>query len=254
MIWQDLLLEFEKVALRKLAEYRGLQKGGQLCESLEKLKKTIEKRLSSHDRNERNTEYTLKQMLHFFNARLHKPQRLVSLALDEEERRCLRSWQRFDHKLHIACFSSIEELKEFVLNPEFFRLNIRNLVIYMSDQIPMWLKIKPGKQVYAEFEQRKGTYVRNLGSLSGGGTQKAEALLRMDDEDEREGLNDGMTQKRGEASKDQDKFRITVEREQRCYGWCDERAEPIFAPGTTSFHTYHTSPTTNGGEGGEGAP
>ena len=47
-------------------------------------------------------------------------------------------------------------------------------------------------------------------------------------------LNEGMTQKRGEATKDQDKFRVTVEREQRCYGFCDDTREPVFAPGTTS--------------------
>ena len=111
---------------------------------------------------------------------------------------------------------------------------MRDLVIFMNDQIPMWLKLKPGKQVYAEFETRQGKYERNLGKLSGGGTQKAEIMLREDDEDEVLGLNEGMTQLRGEAAKDQDKFRITVEREQRCYGFCDDSTEPKFIPGTTS--------------------
>ena len=101
----------------------------------------------------------------------------------------------------------------------------------------MWLKLKPGKQVYAHFELRDGKHEVNLGSLGGGGAQSAAALLRDDDEDEIEGCNEGnegMTQKRGEASKDQDKFRITVEREQRCIGFCDDAAEPVFEPGTTS--------------------
>ena len=43
-----------------------------------------------------------------------------------------------------------------------------------------------------------------------------------------------MTQLRGEASRDQDKFRITVEREQRCLGYCDDTTDPKFEPGTTS--------------------
>ena len=55
-----------------------------------------------------------------------------------------------------------------VKDPQAVRDNVRNLAIYMNDQIPMWLKLKPGKQVYAEFETRKGKYERNLGSLSGG--------------------------------------------------------------------------------------
>ena len=92
---------------------------------------------------------------------------------------------------------------------------------YMPDGDPMWLKIKPGAQVYAEFEIRNGTHERNLGSLSGGGSQAAHTFLRNDDEDEIQSGMDGMTQLRGEASKDQDKFRITVEREQRCYGFCN---------------------------------
>ena len=59
-------------------------------------------------------------------------------------------------------------------------------------------------------------------------------MLAEEDEDEVLGLYEGMTQLRGEASKDQDKFRITVEREQRCYGFCDDSTEPEFIPGTTS--------------------
>ena len=47
------------------------------------------------------------------------------------------------------------------------------------------------------------------------------------------GLSEGMSQLRGEASKDQDKFRITVEREQACLGFCDDTTEPQFVPGTT---------------------
>ena len=48
------------------------------------------------------------------------------------------------------------------------------------------------------------------------------------------GLSDGMTQLRGEASKDQEKFRIAVDRDQRCYGFCDDTTEPQSIPGTTS--------------------
>ena len=66
------------------------------------------------------------------------------------------------------------------------------------------------------------------------GAQINDAMLREDDEDEVLGLNEGMTQLRGEAAKDQDKFRIAVEREQRCYGFCDDSTEPVFKPGATS--------------------
>ena len=109
-----------------------------------------------------------------------------------------------------------------------------DLVIFMNDHTPMRLKLKPGKQVYAEFETRTGAYERNLGSLSGGGGQGSDRRLRVDDEDEELGINEWMTQLRGEAAKDHDKFRITVERQQRCYGFGDDTTEPKFGPGTTS--------------------
>ena len=102
-----------------------------------------------------------------WNARLFRPQRLVSLTYDEEERRALRGWFRFDHKLNLACFRPLEELAELVKDPEMFRECVRDLVIFMNDQIPMWLKLKPGKQAYAEFETRNGKHERNLGRLSG---------------------------------------------------------------------------------------
>ena len=138
----------------------------------EKILGAIHKRLEAIARSERNERATLNQLLNFMNARLMKPQRLVSLTYEEEERRALRGWWRFDWKLNLACFRPLEELDKLVRKPKLFRENVRDLVIFMSDQIPMWLKLKPGKQVYAEFETRKGKHERNLGSLSGGGSQK----------------------------------------------------------------------------------
>ena len=147
MLLQDLLLnEFERVAEIKKSELYGLQSGGRLTDRNEKLLRAIEKRLAGHRKNSRNEDMTLNQMLHHFNARLCKPQRLVSLSYEEEERRALRSWNRFDWKLNLACFRPLDELANVVRDAEGFRKNVRDLVIYMNDQIPMWLKLKPGRQ------------------------------------------------------------------------------------------------------------
>ena len=83
----------------------------------------------------------------------------------------MRSWNRFDWKLNVACFRPLEELANVVKDPQAFREHARDLVIFMNDQIPMWLKLKPGRQVYAEFESKRGKHERNLGRLSCGGTQ-----------------------------------------------------------------------------------
>ena len=123
----------------------------------------------------------------------------------------------------------VEKPESFLENvSELFMVLGHPIPIFMCDQIPMHTVIpmrmsrKPRAQVDAEFELRNGTHERNLGNLSGGGTQAASTMLRDDDEDEIQSGMDGMTQLRGEASKDQDKFRITVEREQSCFGFCDD--------------------------------
>ena len=70
--------------------------------------------------------------------------------------------------------------------------------------------------------------------MSGGGSQAASTFFGEDEEDEMQIFDEGMTQLRGEATKDQDKFRITVEREQKCCGFCGDICEPVFEPGATS--------------------
>ena len=119
MLLQDLLLnEFERVAEIKKSELYGLQSGGRLTDRNEKLLRAIEKRLAGHRTSSKNEDMTLNQMLHHFNARLCKPQRLVSLTYEEEERRALRSWHRFDWKLNVACFRPLEELADVVKDPQ----------------------------------------------------------------------------------------------------------------------------------------
>ena len=106
----------------------------------------IEERLEANRRCPKDFEFTLRQILDHLNARLLKPQRLVSLSYEEEERRRLRTWWRFDEKLHLACFKPLEELAEWVTDPEKSREHVRELIIWMNDQIPMWLNIKPGSR------------------------------------------------------------------------------------------------------------
>ena len=110
--------EFGKVSEMKKSEFKGLQPGGKLRLRDEKCMLAIVKRLEAHEKSEKNCEFTLSQMLHHFNARLFKPQRLVSLTYEEEERRAVRSWHRFDWKMNVACFRPLEELADVVNDPQ----------------------------------------------------------------------------------------------------------------------------------------
>ena len=112
----------------------------------------IHQRLKAHAKSEKNIMYTEDHMRQRFKARLYKPQRLLSISLEEEEKRALAGWWSFDEALRIAVFDDKEVLQDFVPDPEAFREQVRDLVIFMSDQVPMWLKISPGKQLYAEHE------------------------------------------------------------------------------------------------------
>ena len=59
------------------------------------------KLLSAHAESNGNTiDYVCKD----FDARLYKPQRLVSLSYEEEEKRALEGWWWFDWMLNLACF------------------------------------------------------------------------------------------------------------------------------------------------------
>ena len=148
--FDGLMVEFVMACERKLSE---LKRSKFFIH--QKLLSAIDKRLAAMRKCSKKNEYTLRQTLNHVNARLMKPQRMVSLSFEEEERRCCRTWWRFDEKLHLACFKKIEELAEWVKEPKKFRENVRQLIIWMNDQIPMWLKIKPGKQIFAEYEVRQ---------------------------------------------------------------------------------------------------
>ena len=101
-----------------------------------KLKKAITDRLASAHQNVKNETCTVGYMLREFNARVYKPQRLLSISFEEEEKRALAGWRSFDNALRVATLDSIEDLGEHVLSPQAFRENVKDCVIFMSDQAP----------------------------------------------------------------------------------------------------------------------
>ncbi len=82
------------------------------------LLQAIGKRFAAHRKNRKNTEYAKDFLCKVLGAKLIKPQRLVSVSVEEEERRCHLSWQFFDNVMRIAAFGSREELAEMVNSPE----------------------------------------------------------------------------------------------------------------------------------------
>ena len=185
-------------------------------------------------RDQAKINKTIEQMQHLFRCRFLKPQRLIHLSLSQEKERLLESWQFWDVVLWLACFAPIELLEQHVINAQEFRDHVKQTVLVMSDQLPFWIKLVPGKQVFApgEFSVSKRKLseterAQALGSHGGGGTQSASSMLREVD-------LDGCTQTRGSSHSEQDKFRITADVEQVCYGFFDDQETPVCDWGITS--------------------
>ena len=211
---EDLCDELEqklKTTVSLLQDQKSKQ--GPLDKQESKLLVAAEKRLDSHVKDPRNRQRTMDQMQRLFGCRLLRPQRLIHIGLEEERKRVWDSWHFWDWALWLACHATEEELGEHVSNPDLFRKNIKRLVLSHSDQMPFWVKLQPGKQLYLrdEVEHRKKLDAAEAQSKIGE-SQKVQGVLD----------TDGMTQLRGECHGNQDKFRITVDLEQIVLGFCDE--------------------------------
>ncbi len=217
----DLLQEFQYHCTQYLKGIEAKMARGEAVSGGEhRTKRAIQQRQRAHQKRLANVEYSKDHMARLFSARLLKPQRLISLSLDEERRRCHESWHMFDCALQLACFSPLPELGEHVLQPERFREQLRQHgCIVMSDQIPFFVKIAPGKQLYAPWE---------VVSKSSSGTMRTVRSSPISEDVQ------GMHQLRGEASGNQDKYRVTVDVEQVLRNYFSEEAEPISEWGLTS--------------------
>ena len=85
-----------------------------------------------------------------------KPQREVAISLDEEKRRCLETWQKFDHRLWQVMQQSLPEVEKLVLDADQFVQQTQrgDLVLGFSDQVPWWGLARMKKQIYPA--DRKG--------------------------------------------------------------------------------------------------
>jgi hypothetical protein len=128
------------------------------------------------------------------------------------------------------CFGSLKWLGEHVLEPALFRANIKSTVVSFSDQVPFWVKVKSARQLYASYELSTKGARNDVSRLSQHfrASQKIEGLGQEED-----GLNpglennDGMSQLRGQAADNNDKYRITLELQQDLYHYFDIEREPV---------------------------
>ena len=179
-------------------------------------------------------------------AKLLKPQRLVPLTLNEEKHRAQCGWAQFDRMLWLSCFGSKEQLKPHVLDVEYFVQHRSELVVVMNDQVPLWVKVRAQKQLFAEWEVQKNRSERNklatfaplrlsqkppelskdmvpqgeeAEELKAEVEQVEDAALAEVSAEKAEELKDyeGMSQLRGVEHCDAEHFRITIDMHQEFY-------------------------------------
>ena len=152
-----------------------------------------------------------------------QPKRMSLLSMEEEEARVKQSWMAWDAAIHVAAFGSVEELSKYMAAPESFIASRFQLVIGMSDQIPVWVKIGRGKQIYssAEVRARKTTEdfkkLKQLQPIEDAPKGPVKALKGTEDST--------LTRTTGDSSAE--KFRITYEARQVIFKFFedDEEAE-----------------------------
>ena len=150
----------EKIA----AGFEGLRSSAEHVESLspeeleewQELLKNIIKRLNE---SVKYRESFGNRLLDNVGGKLMQPGRMTTLSMEEEEAGVKATWKEFDAALWLAAFGEEEDLMKLVASPEEFITHREDTVIGFSDQIPVWVKIGRGKQVYCgdELKKRKNT-------------------------------------------------------------------------------------------------
>ena len=63
--------------------------------------------------------------------------------------RCKLTWQQFDHKLYQTAFYTTD-LEKFVMRLDEWKKNVRNTVLEMEDEVPIWVAIAPSKKIVSQ--------------------------------------------------------------------------------------------------------
>ena len=162
-----------------------------------------------------------KRLLAELGAKLLHPKRMSLLSMEEEEARVKQSWMAWDAAVNVAAFGTELELKKYLAAPESFIAARHQLVIGMSDQIPVWVKIGRGKQIYssAEVKARKNTEdfkkLKQLEPIADAPKGPVQPLKGSEDST--------LTRTTGDSAAE--KFRITYEARQIIMKYFDEDEE-----------------------------
>ena len=163
--------------LRTSAEHVASLSEEELYEWQEELKNRIERL----EMNEKYKESFGTRLLESTGGKLMQPGRMTTLSMEEEEAGVQATWKEFDACLWLAAFGEEEDLQRLVAQPGEFMENRESTIIGFSDQIPVWVKICRGKQVYCGHEVKKRKTTADFTQL-----QQEKKRRKLEDEDKKE--------------------------------------------------------------------
>ena len=214
----DLVIEFINVANIYLQRAKAKAEGVGLTLLDKRRILALEDRLPSLEAKPWARKYLANSLQRFSGARFLKPQRVMNLTPAEERCRAEATWQNFDQVLYGCMKGEDAFMRQRFANPEQAKENVRQTVLLFSDQVPVWIKITPLRQLYAKGEVKKKSSKPSA----------ADMLMQLSGQSLMSQKVDEATasQHRGRGISEQDRYRITYEACQAVFDYFDEEKDP----------------------------
>ena len=117
-------------------------------------------KLTSLSNNSKQRERYSQQLVVRSDMTPRSCQRATELSPEEERSRVQLAWRIWDTMLVAAASGNPDKIA--VCNPEQWVLNVRETALTFSDQIPVWLKVEPGKLLTSKHRLRLASEQRKL--------------------------------------------------------------------------------------------
>jgi hypothetical protein len=98
-------------------------------------KEMLERRLLGIENKSRAREHLAESIMNKIGAKFHKPQRVTTLTLSEEQARAEATWRAMDRALHDVAFGTEDCKAELFANPAQVEENMKETVLLFSDQV-----------------------------------------------------------------------------------------------------------------------
>jgi hypothetical protein len=173
----------------------------QALSAVEKMRQMeLQERLKKLASKVEAVRYLGDQLQEYLGARCLKPQRVMTLSPAEEQARLEATWQHLDFAMW-CLLKDDKWIEDHFAKPEAVKEFLKMTALLFSDQVPFWVKVTAGKQMFAADERRQKTEKN---------PKPPEAMSQKLDAQNEAGTSSKM-QMRGQGISEQDRYRVTLE-------------------------------------------